>query len=75
MKHYPLISKVPADLATPVAAQSGACAMISTPFIDRYTDNHLGELAIMLSLEGIWELAPMVGLTVGDHGDGFGMIL
>jgi len=49
--------------------------MISTPFIDRYTDNHLGELAIMLSLEGIWELAPMVGLTVGDHGDGFGMIL
>jgi len=49
--------------------------MISTPFIDRYTDNHLGELATMLSLEGIWELAPMVGLTVDDHGDGFGMIL
>src|SRR6056297_1318676 len=71
----PVPSIFPSDLVPPAAAQSGAPAMISTPFIDRYTDNHLGELATTLSLEGISELAPMVGLTVDDPGDGFGMIL
>ncbi|MEQ8901422.1 MAG: hypothetical protein RID11_02935 [Roseovarius sp.] len=66
MKHYPSELMLSAGPAPQAAAQSGACAMISTPFIDRYTDNHLGELAILLSLEGIWELVPMVGLTLDD---------
>ncbi|KIN75115.1 hypothetical protein Z945_3014 [Sulfitobacter noctilucae] len=43
--------------------------MISTPNIDRYGDNALGEIAVMLSLEGIWELMPQTGLTLGSPED------
>lgn len=38
--------------------------MISTSYIDRYGDNALGEIAIMLSLEGMRPVLPLLGLVL-----------
>ena len=38
--------------------------MILTPFTERYDDNTLGHMVIMMSLEGVWDLMPMTGLML-----------